>query len=399
MSNSYLVLAGVLTAAVATLTASQASADVDGVFTDRSAYVAISGGPSFSGPVGNGATQVTDPFGGLTAPYSNYQLASEITADSIDFYNNATTVGAGSPNNITSASNTLKVTFTNTGSAAVVPTLDSTITPGGFGIYTIDPTQNPTFSSGKVTIGDVNKSPEYDPAANTFQGFSPYDATMPIASASFTFKIASDGVVLYSFDGLLSLSANTVDPTAPIVTVSLSSLGATLNNFRQVTTVGSEDAVGYQWDATPISVALGGLLAPGASRTLTYSTTVTATNQATFNASSPCFGSCELTTFVGFGDPIGKGHPGVSLFGGSSGLGGKGADFAGLDFFGYALGLPTFDSATGGLSVPVAHDPLASLPLNYAPVAVPEPGSWALMLTGVALAGLACRRRPGRRAA
>jgi hypothetical protein len=390
--SSLSVAGGLVVAAMFVVTASGASADVNGVFTARDVNANVPGGPSFAGPVANAHTQLTNLLGGLTAPYANYQLASKITSTDIEFYNNATAVGLRSS---VTASNQLLVTYTNTGSAAVVPTLNSTITPGGFGIYTIDPTQNPTFSSGKVTMGDVNQSPEYSANPNSFQGFSPIDTSMPIAGASFTFNIASNGVVLYSFNGSLTLNPNPADPAAPIVAVTLSALGATLNNFRQVTTVGDENAVGYQWDATDISVALGGLLAPGDSRTLTYSTSVTAFDNATFNSNSPCTGSCVLTDFAGFGDPIGKGNPSGAKFGSMGG----GDNFTGLTFFGYSLGLPTFDSATGDLSVPVAKDPLPSLPLTYTPVTVPEPATWALMLTGFGLVGMACRRRAGLRPA
>lgn len=388
MDKSWSAIAGGLLFAASVVVASEASASVDAVFTARDVNADIPGGPSFAGPVGNAHTQLTNLLGGLTAPYANYQLASKITPTDIAYYNNATAVGLRSS---VTASNQLSVTYTNTGSAAVVPTLNSTITPGGFGIYTIDPTQNPTFSSGKVTMGDVNQSPEYSASPNSFQGFSPLDSVMPIASASFTFNIASDGVVLYSFNGSLTLNPNAADPAAPIIAVTLSALGATLNNFRQVTTVGDENAVGYQWDATNISVALGGLLAPGDSRTLTYSTSVTAFNDATFNTNSPCTGSCELLDFAGFGDPIGRGNPTGARFGPM----GAGNNFTGLTFFGYSLGLPTFDSATGDLSVPVAADPLPSLPLGYTAQAVPEPATWALMLTGLGLVGMACRRRAG----
>jgi hypothetical protein len=370
------------------------SASIDGVFTARDASAIVPGGMSFNGPVGNGATQLTNQFGGLTNPYVNYQLSSQITTSSIDFYNNVTASGAGDIVS-GSASNQLNVTFTNDGLAPVVPVLNSTITPGGFGIYTMDPTKNPTFSSGKVLIGDINQSPEYDPTANTFQGWSPVDSIQPIASASFMFSIASDGVVLASFNGSLTLNPNPADPAAPIVAVSLTGLGPTLNNFRLVTEPGSEDAVGYQWDATDISIALGGPLAVGASRTLTYSTVVTAVNSATFNASSPCFGMCDLVEFAGFGDPIGKGGPGSAIvpFGPSAPAGGPGP-VTGLTFFGYSLGLPTFDTTTGNLSVPVATDnPLPSLPLTYTPAIVPEPSAWVLMLTGLGLVGYARRRR------
>ncbi|MDB5481663.1 MAG: hypothetical protein JWO83_2716 [Caulobacteraceae bacterium] len=382
MNKPFLVLTiGLLVLAPA------ASAGVTGVFTARNVTAIIPGGMSFSAPVANSHTQLTTAFPTATGPYVNYQVSSKITPSDIEFYNNVTTADSGSIVSL-SASNQLKVTFTNDGSAPVVPVLNSTITPGGFGIYTANPTKNPTYSPVTHLIGDINQSPEYNPSINTFKGWSPLDSVQPIASATFTFTIASDGVVLDSFIGSLTLNPNPINPSAPIVAVSLTGLGA-LANFRQVTPPGSLDAVAYQWDTTPVALALGGPLAVGASRTLTYSTVVIATNSATPNDSSPCGGVCQLMEFTGFGDPIGKGTPGSAV---TSGI-------TGLTFSGYAFGLPTFDSSTGILSLPAATDnPLPSLPLTYTPaLQVPEPSTWVLMLTGVGLVGYARRRRaPGR---
>ncbi|HLZ82775.1 MAG TPA: PEPxxWA-CTERM sorting domain-containing protein [Caulobacteraceae bacterium] len=402
MKRSFLAVTGGLLVMASLAVASEASASVTGVFTGRNVNAVLpAGSPSFTGPVGNGATQLTDLLGGATDPYNNYQVASQITSTDISFYNNVTTLGARTVSSL-STSNQLNVTFTNDGSAPVTPVLQSTVTPGGFGIYTMDPTQNPTFSSGKVLIGDINQSPEYSAGANTFQGWSQHDATQPIASATFTFSIASDGVVVDSINGSLTLNPNPVAGGTPMVAVTLKGLGAALGsppltNFRLLTPAGGNDAVVYEWDATNIAVPLGGPLAVGASRTLTYSSVVTVTSNADYSPlAGGCFNTCELLAFAGFGDPIGKGGGGSGAIYHLNGLqpGGAGSGISGLSFLGYSLGLPTFDTTTGTLGVPVATQPLASLPLGCTPViGVPEPGVWALMLAGVGLVGGAQRRR------
>ena len=83
-------------------------------------------------------------------------MLADVTPTQILFGANATAQGYSAN---TSASTSVKVRFTNDGSAPVTPTLNSTIIPGGFGFYVA----NPSLGEGTDSKGaylDINSSPQ-----------------------------------------------------------------------------------------------------------------------------------------------------------------------------------------------------------------------------------------------
>ncbi len=369
------------------LAGSAASAQVTGVVTGGGTKVTLkSGVTNRTGQ--NYASQLAEGVG--YNAYANYQVSANLTPNDIVFGNNVTAEGRFSS---VTASTQITITFKNDGSSAVTPKLQSTIVPGGFGFYVAAPGGNVTQSGRNGSIADINQTPQ-----NTGAGFDSFGVTeggSALAGASFSLDIKSAGTTIKSLSGAVSITPGTSQPE---VNLALGGdTGTVLNNFRLLTTPGSLNAVGYQWDTTDLLFDIpGGPLAPGDSRTLTYDTQVTAYTYAVYTTGM-CgdFSTCPTAqAYSGFGDPIGRGTGGSA--GTISGLSrrpqGAPGVIGGLTFNRFAVGLPMFDSTTGILSVSSNPMPLPSLPLTPAPI--PEPGAWVLLLSGLGWIGFALRRRP-----
>jgi hypothetical protein len=284
------------------------------------------------------------------------------------------------------------VTFTNDGPSAVTPRLSSEITPGGFGVYAALNIADPST----LLISNINNSPPLNSPFLNFDAFG-NASNSDIAGVAFSIRISSGGAVVESLSAALTISpAVELGQNQHPAIVTLSAAGDTataLNNFGLVQVDHPDSQVGYQWDATDLLFTLpGGPLEPGESRTVTYETQVTAFTLA--NLSAACGGqyACpELFAYSGFGDPIGKG-------GGSAALVNPFAQSldpsapTGVSFPRFSFGIPTFDSQTGLLSLPLSADTLPSLPLG---TGVPEPAAWAMTLAGLGALGAVLRRRRG----
>jgi hypothetical protein len=333
-----------------------------------------------TGSVGDSAYEIG--AGDTSLSVNNYQVSADVTPTDIVFADNATSQGFIAS---TSTSTSVVVNYANGGPGTVTPTLQSTITPGGFGFYVDNPAGNPTEVGEGVS--DVNQTPQSNTA--TFDSIN--ESSNPAAAVSFSFDIYSgaDTTPVLSFSDSLSLTLG--GPGGFTVTAGAA---PALSGFQLITPAGNDQRVAYQWNATTVDVPLGVSLAPGQSSTLTYVTTVTTSTAAEIAcATNPC---PSLLAYAGFGDPISKS------------AGAKGISdpyFARLE-----LGLPTFDPITGKLDETLLPTSLPSLALPYnsqtAPfepvptnvLGVPEPATWFLALVGTAAIGSALRARRGRRA-
>ncbi len=364
-----------LGAVAATALSTAATAQVTGVVTSRTVtYKAIGPFGAYPDPVSKGNSAFELGSGSTTYQAENYQVSANVGASEIDFADNTTSQGYTA---YTSASTSVDVTYTNGGGLLLHPTLQSTIMPGGFGFYMADVTRNPTHQGG-LAFGDVNQSPEATGAS--FANWQAYAGSGPQVLASFNFSILSGGVTVYSLSDTVSLTISgpfqaTVNAADPLP----------LNGFALVTPAGSMSAVGYQWNATTIDVPLGVTLAPGESSTLTYLTSVTTSTNVLYPDIT-----AQVLAYAGFGDPIGK----------TTGAGGIPDPY----FARLALGLPTFDPATGTVGLPALPISLPSLalpgrpdapfePVPNAVLGVPEPGSWAFLVVGAGFVGWSVRRR------
>jgi hypothetical protein len=369
------------------LMATAAPAQVTGYVTSRTLSYLESTGDygQYNGPVSTGAAQYyADVFG--SANYNNYQVSTTIDNSTgyIDFANNGTSSGFGDSLTTTTV---IQVNFKNDTNSAVNTTLDSTIIPGGFGFYVGNLAGNPTLQDPGFNTdlnqaplaSDVNQTPEV--SQGSFFDVDSYNPSpWNIGNASFSFKILSGSTVVASYTASLALYLTGPPGAAPtgVDPVLTDSFSTPLTNFGAISVDDPTKAVGYQWDATNISVPLGELAA-GASTSLTYETSVTTDSES---PGVPAFGY-DLIAYAGFGDPIRKSA-------------GTGTDpyFPLLE-----LDAPTFDAATGELSAGAfqAYAP-AQLPLDDIDLTAPapEPGTWMLMLAGVGLVGSTLRRRRSR---
>ena len=408
MDKRGLLIAGAALATASVFAAADASAQVTQVVTGRTVYSGIPGAGTGS-PVGNSSTQLPQNEEGGTG-YNNYQVSTAVGPSDITFADNATVLGSFSSLTTTTSVN---ITFTNNGSSAVVPTLKSQITPGGFGLYVGDPGFNPTFSTQTGVVGDANQTPEIGtvnscgctlintqlnqfatgPGNYPAPGF--YDA---IAGVSFDFSISSNGNTLKDISGSLILAYDPVS-NGPVTTLTLSpDAQAALAGFGLNTDPADLSALGYNWTGGDLTVALGGPLAVGASQTVSYDTSVTAyvlagDSVAYLSGKPPqYFIDPQLVAYSGFGDPIGKGSGGTPPQAVGQGIGGTG-DIQDVYFPRFQIGLPSFDPTTGNLTLPLSDKQLPALPLTNSIQPVPEPEAWTLLLAGIGGAGVMLRRR------
>ena len=356
------------------LMASAAGAQVTGVQTDTSASVQLT--PLFPTPYPNGVVPITalpnmsGAFADGHGSYGTFATTSELAVDHIEFKNGNVSGGLYSQ---ATTSTTIDITFRNDGLNAVLPELQSTILPAGFGMYIAD--------IGSGCAGDVSACSQSLSGA-TLAGLLPSQSSADsrYAGASFTFEILSDGQEVYSLSGAMTLD---YDPlTGMLLTPDYEMASGVLQGFTEIAPLDGLSAFGVAWDATPIVVALGDindLLAPGDSRTLTYRTTVSSyTQTACAEGGDAC-----LVAYSAFGDPVGRGGGVASFARAFSPF----ADFAalaedtgiaGVDIQPFSFGLPTFRN--GVLTFELIS-------------AVPEPSSWLLMIMAMGALGAALRRR------
>jgi hypothetical protein len=378
MNKQVIVAAGLLLFA-----ASNASAQVTAVITGGGSSVTLTNGTTTQNDH-NIASQIGDSSSNQAG---NFQVVSDLTQNNIVFANNGSAEGSFA--SVTS-STSLAITYTNSGALAVTPQLESTITPGGFGFYTAL-NQDPNGTA----IGNINNSPSSNAPFSAFQTNDPF-----LAGVSFSVSIASDGVVFESYSATLTVTPAVqfgMNAGPPVVTLTTGGDTASLNGFGLLTPAGSQNEVGYQWNATDVTLTIpGGALAPGASRTLTYDTQVTAFTDGSAGLCGGTFQCPQLFAYSGFGDPIGKGSgAGLKVNFGAAALGAdQSSGISGVYFPRFQFGIPTFDPLTGALSLPLSDQLLPALPLT-----VPEPETWVLMLMGLGGAGLALRRRARRQPA
>ncbi len=343
-----------------------AAADVTGILTATTGTMKVSGTPLTK----YSSSQNIDVFaGGIALTGGGIQSTSKLNQGLIEFQNG---VVAGGPGGSSTAFTEVEVTYKNTGTNAVQAVLDSTLLPAGLGFLIGDITSD----VGPGICGNAQLSQ----CGQTSQNVS--FSNVSNATAGFMFDVLSNGVSIYSLSGGMTIDSN------GNVTDTLGAARATLKNFGLQTVPGSSTAIGYNWDSTIVSIVVPGMLAPGASATLTYRVSTYATSTGSC-AGTPGSNAYNQTCAIGysvFGDPVGRGGtigsaPQSAMMMSASPFLTSGIPVAGLAF--NTLGpllAPSFDSNTGNLGV-------------FLPAPVPEPASWALMIGGFGMVGGALRRR------
>lgn len=249
----------------------------------------------------------------------------------------------------------------------------STLLPAGFGLFVADA----GCATGPV-IGCVENLAAPGFGALAFNANQSEDNRL--AFTSFDFNIRSGDFTLFSLTASITLLYDRELGRNVIVRDIDQAQFGNRENFRGLNGFSAfkdtDTALAYVWDATDVELFLGEFAA-GDTRTLTYTTSVT-----TFTRSFGD-GTNGIVAFGEFGDPVGRGGaiPPPAL---------RENRFAGL-----------------GLGPRDPEDPLRlqrpSLFTLPAPVysngvlgvltAVPEPATWAMLLTGFGCVGGALRRR------
>jgi hypothetical protein len=282
------------------------------------------------------------------------------------------------------SSSVVNITIKNGGSTAVTPTLNSTITGAGLGVYVA----NTGGACGGSSLFSGMGGDPYGGCAQTTSGTTitslnaAADPNVTVADAKFEFTIAAGGTTIYDLVGIEKVVKGDgnfliVDPL--VLTLNGVATSGELQGLTHETPGMAGSADGYLWNESPVSVSLGSALASGASEDVTYTATVSTFNFAQCATANPT--DC-LVPYAAFGDPIGKSggtNSAARLFGAQGefpAIGPDGIPF--VDDWGpQTFHVPTFDFNTGVLT------------FN----GVPEPKTWMSMILGFGLLGAALRRR------
>lgn len=332
-----------------------------------------SGTYQFLGPQIDISRRDANSFGG-----ASLAATSSILPDHIDFQNGGATLGAYV--NVQTTTN-VDITFTNDAANAVVPQLLSAITPAGLGIFvgSIGETCRPasvktcTPTLGRATFADFLPNPTTDSSL--------------ISGAGFNFQILSDGLAIYTLSGSLELRHDYQTNTNYFVR-NLNDAAAALTGFGKIISDESQ-WLGFAWDETLLPITFPGstLLAPGASRTLSY---VTTTN---IYSGVDCGRTC-VVGYSSFGDPVGRGAGITPSLAAVDGFGAASNNAFAFDADAQALQLfPNISFQTFRFNLPTYKNGV----LTFLPQAgVPEPATWAMLIAGFGMVGaVARRRRPG----
>lgn len=349
---------------------SAAQAQVTGVITHSSATVGFRPSPGNNGITIFNGEQLAGTLGSNAfGSGGSYSATSQLAQNFVEFENGNAT--GGSLAHITSIT-TVDITFRNDGETAVVPTLHSTITAAGMGIFNGSECLN--------NITSCTASANFPGAFRDFQSFGESNENK-IAGAGFSFRILAGGKVIYELGGRVALVYDGLTDQNVVIS-DFGDASTRLNNFRLVSDPASQREYSFAWDQTDFEVGFppGTLLLPGESSTLTYETVVTSFTE------TDCYtlltGAC-MVAYSSFGDPIGRGgsvkpqaRPALSAL--------AAVDLPESD----PIGFNAFK-----FDYPTYKDGILTFKLASA---VPEPQTWAMMIAGFGLTGLMIRRNARR---
>lgn len=342
------------------LAGTAAEAQVTNVTGTSTSSVALDGTFNFTAP---GMKSQGDNGSAFASAFSS--TPTEITFESGN---------SSSGGRVTSTStSSVDITIKNGGSTAVAPVLESQITPAGLGFYLGD-------RSGGCG-GDIFAGCPQTTGGQTFADLVSSTTTVGaiVAAAEFDFNVTAGNVQVYDFTGIETL---TVGTNGELVANDLVlSAPNVLQGLVKLQPGGQDSALGYDWNASTVAIGLGPELAPGDSRDVVYSSTVTTLSltDCTSSDSDVC-----LVTYSAFGDPIGRGGGISTSIVRRQGLGFNLDDSPESGITGVTFGPDTFAAPTFENGV-----------LKFAPfgASVPEPKTWMSLILGFSFIGAALRRR------
>ena len=349
---SALALATAANAQLATINPITPSASSDIGYADH----------DFQQPAGTGNFVQTDAGAHFTSTTS--VTSSQITFESGN-------VAVATSDIFSQSISRVDLTINNPADGPIQPSLQSQITPAGFGFYLGDNTGGACFNS-PAGCGQTH-------SLDTFQSLlaaNPLPAnagSVALGNVTVDFKILQDGdVQLADFSGSLSIGVNA--DSRVVIGQNVSGL-STLSGFTgPLTQFGNPDsAFGFAWDATDINIPLLNQIAPFGSSTLSYIVTVTSESQGNCLADNVC-----LVAYAGMGDPIGRGGDISS---------------AARGVFNFSDPSFTFINGVNFSPFTLSANVDANGDIMLAPSGVPEPATWMMSILGFGLLGAALRRR------
>lgn len=306
--------------------------------------------------------QISEIFGsaGFGAAYVFESTSGINDQGNYEWQNGSASFGDG----ITSVSRTeVGITIQNDTDERLLPTLNSEILAGGFGMYSsgCDASDLRLCETGEDSLFTLLNGGVGVPFLGT------------VASTSFNFVIMSGNEILFELSGGFSLINEGEGGNE--FTTNFSDAENFLNNFRLTSTEDNPRERTYDWDTTELAVTLTEL-APGELSTITYITEVT-----TFSDSLCVFVEAAVTaldeaefdclmSYGSFGDPVGRG-------------GGARPRITGLTFESFELDKPTFQD--GELTLKL-DNPNKN-------VSVSSPATAGLVLLGAGLLSMRLRRK------
>jgi hypothetical protein len=266
---------------------------------------------------------------------------------------------------ISTSSASVSFRLTNDTENVVAPTLASTITAAGLGLYMADVGTCNFNSCAQTTSGDTFANLAGIPGA-----------AGPIAKVGFNFTVTANGDSVFDFNGSETISINPTTGRAEVSDLT-TNIPNFLQGFEKLEPGPAGSALGFVWDATDITVNLPSLEALSGEN-IVYTSTVSTMSLAGCATNNPAV--C-LVGYSSFGDPIGRG----------GGVSGTNARLGGLSLDDNPFGPPitgvTFGSAS--FAYPVFNPDTGVVTLG----GIPEPKTWMSLILGFGLVGATLRRR------
>ena len=363
-------------ATAAVLTASPALAGINDVRTGTEAVTKLRGQVA-GAPVINGPSSLyLNDSRGFGTGYSAY---TDTDSHYVYFESGSMTAGAG---NSSRSITEVDIDLTADASTGPIDRLVSTVFGSTFGFFVAE------FGAGDPACAGITLPTcgVASSGAGFGQLFNQVSVGSSIATTSIAFDVLVNGVVASSIGGSITMIASGSGQVSFVEDLGsgANSLAAVLKNFRFD---GIDNyAYGYIWDDTAFTALFPNTIDVGQSGTVSYR--ITTETMSLADARIPS--SNGVVAYACFPDPLGRGggnNASDMLRGVASAMStiGNESDDTCDDFSNptgrrYALELPTIQQGAIVFGAPPSPT-------------VPEPATWAMLITGFGLVGAAARRR------